>query len=175
MKYLLSFVLLISLFIACYPSKNLGRPDYTVISDTETKVLKGVISRSLIENDTSFGWFKENMQLGMADENAVAVLNKHKDHFSFIVFGGTWCHDTQNLLSKFYRMIDKSGFPADKVSLVGLDREKTAPHGLHIKWKITNVPTFLVLKNGKEVGRVVEYGVTGDIEKELAAIVTAHG
>ena len=113
------------------------------------------------------------MQLGMADAAAVAVLNKHKEHFSFIVFGGTWCHDTQNLLSKFYRMIDKSGFPVAQVSLVGLDREKTAPHDLHIKWKIANVPTFLVLKDGKEVGRVVEYGTSGNIEKELADIIVA--
>lgn len=173
MKYLLSAFVLTSLIIACSPSKNLGRPDYTVVSDTETKVLRGVISRSLIENDTTFGWFKENMQLGMADEAAVNVLSKHKDHFSFIVFGGTWCHDTQNLLSKFYRMIDKSGFPADKVSLVGVDRDKTAPHDLHLKWKITNVPTFLVLKDGKEVGRVVEYGKTGNIEKELSDIIVS--
>ncbi len=168
---LIAAVILIGAICACSPGKNLGRPHYTVISDTETKVLKGVISRSLIENDTSFAWFKENMQLGAADPTAVEILSQHKDHYSFIVFGGTWCHDTQNLLSKFYRMIDKSGFPADKVSLVGVDREKTAPNNLHIKWKITNVPTFIVLKNGKEMGRVVEYGASGNIEKELAEIV----
>jgi hypothetical protein len=33
------------------------------------------------------------------------------------------------------------------------------------------VPTFIILQNGKEMGRVVEYGKTGNVEKELADIV----
>jgi len=33
------------------------------------------------------------------------------------------------------------------------------------------VPTFIIVKNGREVGRVVEYGKTGNIEKELGEIV----
>ena len=52
-----------------------------------------------------------------------------------------------------------------------MDRAKTVPGHLEVKWKIESVPTFIVLKNGKEVGRVVEYGKTGNVEKELADIV----
>ena len=37
---------------------------------------------------------------------------------------------------------------------------------------ITNVPTIIVMKNGKEIGRVVEYGKTGKWDKELAEIVS---
>lgn len=33
---------------------------------------------------------------------------------------------------------------------------------------ITNVPTIIVMKEGKEIGRVVEYGKTGRFDKELA-------
>ena len=36
---------------------------------------------------------------------------------------------------------------------------------------VTNVPTFIVMKNGKEIGRVVEYGKTGMPEKEVAQII----
>jgi thioredoxin-like negative regulator of GroEL len=36
---------------------------------------------------------------------------------------------------------------------------------------ITNVPTIIVMKNGKEVGRVVEYGHTGLFDKDLAEIL----
>ena len=35
---------------------------------------------------------------------------------------------------------------------------------------IINVPTVMVMKEGKEVGRVVEYGHYGMVEKELAEI-----
>jgi hypothetical protein len=36
---------------------------------------------------------------------------------------------------------------------------------------ITNVPTIIVMKNGKEVGRVIEYGTIGKWDKELSDIV----
>ncbi len=36
---------------------------------------------------------------------------------------------------------------------------------------ITNVPTIIVLKNGKEVGRVVEYGASGKWDEELASLL----
>jgi thiol-disulfide isomerase/thioredoxin len=89
-----------------------------------------------------------------------------------MVFGGTWCHDTQNLLPLFYKLIDKSGFPENQVYLIGVDRAKTTFKSLHKKFAILNVPTFIIIdKKGKEVGRVVEYGNTGAIDKELGQIV----
>jgi hypothetical protein len=35
---------------------------------------------------------------------------------------------------------------------------------------VVNVPTIIVMKEGKEVGRVVEYGKTGVWDKELGDI-----
>ena len=69
---------------------------------------------------------------------------------------------------------DKSGYPENKITLVAVDRAKTGPDNLHKTYNITNVPTFIVLKDGKEVGRVVEYGKEGVIDKELGEIVSLH-
>ena len=99
------------------------------------------------------------------------ALQKNGSKVHFVVFGGTWCHDTQNLLPVFYRLLDKSNVPDAEVTLIGVDREKTALNGLHSAFKITNVPTFIVMKDGKEIGRVVEYGKYGAIDKELGEIV----
>ncbi len=172
MKQFSLFAILAALLFACAGPKKTGTTAYQVISDTETKVLKGVLSRAVLENDTAFGWFKEGMRFGSADAYAVEQFQKNKAKFSILVFAGTWCHDSQNLLPKFYRLLDKSGYPEKKVTLVGMDRAKTALNDLHIKWKITNVPTFLILVKGKETGRVVEYGTSGNMEHELAEIVS---
>ncbi|WP_078830667.1 thioredoxin family protein [Sediminibacterium ginsengisoli] len=171
-KTLTGYFILFLVLASCAASKRTTGMNYEVVSDSETKVLRGIISRQVIENDTAFAWFKNNMQLGMVDEEAAAIFKeKASSGISLMIFGGTWCHDSQNLLPKFYRMIDKSGFPEKNITLVVVDRNKTAPDNLHVKYNITNVPTFIVLKNGKETGRVVEYGKTGNIEKELADIV----
>jgi hypothetical protein len=37
-----------------------------------------------------------------------------------------------------------------------------------------NVPTIIVLKDGKEIGRVVEYGKTGMFDKELGEIISGQ-
>ena len=141
--------------------------------DSESKILKGYINRSVIEGDTSFGWFRENMRYGSADAAAVQALQKHKNEIHFIVFGGTWCHDTQNLLPVFYRLTDKSNVPDSSITLIGVDRAKTALNNLHTAFNIVNVPTFIVMKDGKEIGRVVEYGKYGAVDKEIGEIVAS--
>ncbi len=143
---------------------------YQVLDDKGKKMLKGTINRALLENDTAFTWFKESMQYGKANDAAVTAFQQNKSKFTMLIFGGTWCEDTQNLLPKFYKLVDKSGYPESNITLIAVDRQKQALNNLHVTYNITNVPTFIVLKEGKEVGRVVEYG-NGDMVKELGEII----
>jgi thiol-disulfide isomerase/thioredoxin len=170
MKYFF-LAALAAAMISCGPKKaQVQQPNYTVTED-RGKVLTGYINRSIIENDSAFAWFKNNMKWGQADAAAVEAFSKNKDKFSMIVFGGTWCEDTHNLWPQFYRLVDKSGYPDNKITLIGVNRAKTTIEDLHKKWNIVNVPTFIVIHDGKEIGRVVEYGKYGQIDKELGEIV----
>lgn len=177
MKYVLQLIglglLLTALLFqySCSSSSIPSRPKYSILSDTETVVMKGALNRSILEKEPAFTWMTENRKYGSADPGAVKVFSEKKEQFTLLIFIGTWCHDSQNLLPVFYRLADKSGYPDNRIQVVALDRDKTAPNRWHENWKITNVPTFIVLQNGKEVGRVIEYGSSGNIEKELAAII----
>jgi thiol-disulfide isomerase/thioredoxin len=164
-------IILISTLVACLATNKTARTNYEVVPDSKTKVLRGVINRSVLEKDTSFAWFKENMKWGQADETAVEAFRTKATRFKLVVFGGTWCPDTQNLWPVFYRLIDKSGYPEKNITLIAVDRKKETIHHLNQTYHITNVPTFIVLKNGREVGRVVEYGKYNAIDKELGEIV----
>lgn len=161
----------VMMMTACSSSTIPSRPTYQVLPDSETVVMKGVLDRAILEKEVSFTWMTENRKYGSADAGAVKIFTERKEKFTLLVFIGTWCHDSQNLLPVLYRLTDKSGFPGSRIKIVGVDRNKTAPNNWHEVWKITNVPTFIVLQNGKEAGRVVEYGTTGNMEKELASIV----
>lgn len=163
--------LIVSVF-SCSSKSIPQQPKYTVVADTETVVMKGVLTRNILEKEKAFTWMTENRKYGSADAGAVKIFSQQKNLFTVLIFGGTWCHDTQNILPVFYRLLDKSGFPDNRITLVGVDRQKTAPHNWHTTWNITMVPTFIILQNGKEMGRVVEYGKTGNVEKELADIVS---
>src|SRR4051794_5596096 len=113
MKNIVYASLALVVLASCASSRHSAalQSKYTVVADTETKVLKGYIDRSILENDTTFKWFAENMKYGSADPAAVEAFKNNSDKFSMVVFGGTWCHDTQNLLPVFYRLLDKSGYP----------------------------------------------------------------
>src|ERR1700745_1282574 len=84
----------------------------------DRKVLRGLISRADIENDTAFSWFKKNYNLGRPDASAVAAFKQHAGNFHVLIFCGTWCPDTQNLLPQFYRLTDAAGYADSSVTLI---------------------------------------------------------
>jgi thiol-disulfide isomerase/thioredoxin len=86
---------------------------------------------------------------------------------------GTWCEDSHNIIPKFFSLLDAAGFSKDKISLIGVDRSKKTWSHLAEGLGVINVPTIIVMKNGKEMGRVVEYGKYGLFDKELAEIINS--
>lgn len=175
MKYAI-YLLFAGVAFFFYPlSTHAQQKFYEVSTDKEngTKVLKGIVTRADIEQDTSFSWFKRNYALGSVNAAAVESCTRQAGKFTAVVFFGTWCEDSQNLLPVFCRLMDKAGIPEKDYMLVGTDREKTSLQDLHITYSLTNVPTFIFLHNGKEIGRIVEYGKYGIIDKEIGEIVAA--
>jgi len=137
-----------------------------------TKILKGIISRHELESDTSFGWWSENLKGYTPQSQAVAELKKNQ-HIQFIAFMGTWCDDSRFIVPKFYSLLEAAGFPQDRVTLIGVDRSKKTLSHLAEALNIENVPTIIVMNDGKEVGRVVEYGKSGAFDKDLAEIISS--
>jgi len=84
---------------------------------------------------------------------------------------GTWCEDSQNIIPKFYSLLEAAAFSQDRVTLIGVDRQKKTYSHLAEALNITNVPTIIVMKSGKEMGRVVEFGKYGMFDKELGEIL----
>jgi len=136
------------------------------------KILKGFIDQKQLASDTAFGWYAQNLKSFTPNSDVVKNYASNKDSVNIIVFGGTWCGDTQSLLPKFYATAEAAGIPANHVTLIGVDESKKTLFNLTEAFAVTNVPTFIVLKNGKEIGRVVEYGKTGMPEKEVGEIIS---
>lgn len=138
-----------------------------------TKILKGFVTRQELASDTAFAWYAQNLQGYTPYAAAVEAFRGAKDSVYVLAFGGTWCGDTHSILPKVLAVTQAAGVPENHITLLGVDRAKTTVHGLEKAFNVTRVPTFIVLKDGKEVGRVVEYGKLGMVEKELGEIVSA--
>lgn len=87
-----------------------------------------------------------------------------------LIFGGMWCSDTKELLPKFFKMSDQVNISRGDVTVYFVDEQKKSEQGLEKKYNITSVPTFIVLKDGEEKGRIVET-VKTSIEKDLLRLM----
>ena len=164
------FISVLILFTA--GTTTLAQNQYEILPDESgNKTFKGIISREIIEKDTSFKWYAENLKGYTPNADAVAVLKKYGDSIELVTFMGTWCEDSHVIIPKFFSLLDAAGFSKDKVSLIGTDRSKKTLSHLAEALDIINVPTIIVMKNGKEIGRVVEYGKYGMFDKELGEII----
>lgn len=135
------------------------------------KVLRGFITRQELLTDSSFGWFAKNQHDYTPDASALQALRANRDSVRILAFGGTWCGDTKFLLPKLFVLADAAGLAQDRITLIGVDHDKKTIQHLSETFNIVNVPTFIVLRNGREIGRVVEYGTTGMFDRELGQII----
>ena len=163
-------LLLLCIISVCITAK--AQTPYTSSKDDrQVTILNGIISKYILQNDSSFNWYASSQQAYTPDSAIVNAFEAAKDSVQFIIFGGSWCEDTQFILPKFFKLQEKSGFPDNSISFFGVNRQKKTLGNIADAFKITNVPTIIVMKGGKEAGRIIEYGKTGKWDVELAALL----
>jgi thiol-disulfide isomerase/thioredoxin len=143
------------------------------IDKNGSKVYKGIISPDLIQSDTTFKWYADNAKGYTPNSVALSALTQYRDSIQLLVFMGTWCEDSHVIIPKLFGLLDAAGFSKDRVTLIGVDRSKKTLSHLAEALDIKNVPTLMVMKNGKELGRVVEYGKYGMWDKELGEVINS--
>jgi thiol-disulfide isomerase/thioredoxin len=175
MKFFLPIVLTVLASTFIFAAKAQTQHQYVVLADStkdNTKMLVGIIDKNDLIGDTSFSWYAESQRIYPNPDTAIVnAFRNNKDKIYFLVFGGTWCEDTHFILPKFYKVQEESGFPENRITVFAVDRKKNGTGNMAHAMNITRTPTIVVMKDGKELGRLVEYGKTGHWDTELAAII----
>ena len=169
MKKLIAVFLFLSVLFTAKSQNN-----FKVSTDSKNSqvlIFQGLVEKSDLQQEKSFDWFAQNQKGFIPDSNLVNALKIKKGKVSFLIFGGTWCDDTQFILPKFYKAQELADFSDTSIVFFGVDREKKSTGNLSQLFNIKNVPTIIVMKEGKEVGRVVEYGKTGKWDTELYEMI----
>lgn len=163
---------LIAFFALFISNFSFAQNQYQVLVEKPNeKSFVGIISREVIQSDTSFKWYATYMKGYTPNAAALEGLMKNKDSIQLLTFMGTWCEDSHFIIPKFYSLLDAAGFSQDRVTLIGVDRNKKTLSHLSEALNVDKVPTIIVLKHGKEIGRVVEFGKYGLFDKELGEIL----
>ena len=171
-------IILLLLSVLSLSTKLSAQVEYEITKDTEQphgKILRGTIDKHLLQNDSTFKWYTSSQKIYTPDSTILNTLKKAKTaNLQLVIFGGTWCEDTQFILPKFFKLQEMSGLPDANITLFGVNRSKVSLGHIAEAFGIEYVPTIIVMKAGKELGRVVEYGKTGKWDKELADIISSE-
>lgn len=144
-------------------------------ADAAEGVLVGPVTREQIESAHP-DWVQSEVSAS-PDAEAAHGLAGVPPGAEVTVFLGTWCSDSARELPRFWRSLDEAGGSVPfQIHYVGVDREKKQPAAPIANFEIEFVPTFIVSREGREVGRIVEEAPHG-VERDLLALLSgkAHG
>lgn len=104
------------------------------------------------------------------DPDALDVFKSVKYPVTIMLFYRTDCPDSIREVPRFIKTIQLAANPMISTEAVGVNVAKDEPKELIAGWNLERVPTFIVVAEGKEIGRVVETA-KDKIEIDLAAML----
>ena len=141
-------------------------------TDTDGMMLVGRQSQDQLQKPSYAQWYNPEYDRYNIDTKTVEELKKNNlRNYDIIAFMGTWCSDSHREVPRFMKIMEAADYPQNKIDLIGVNRNMKSPDGEEIPYQIKNVPTFIVMKNGKEIGRIVEYPESGYMERDLLKII----
>lgn len=142
------------------------------VTDNRTKnpMLIGQGTRADFADPSFAAWFNDGYKFYKPHFKNKKVLSSKLKEFKIKIIMGTWCSDSRREVPAFYKVLDELKYPTDKIDLVFVDRKLQASGLDKKKENITNVPTIIVSKKGKEVGRIIESPIN-TLESDLADIL----
>lgn len=102
---------------------------------------------------------------------AVARLRDLEEPTQVEIVLATWCGDSKFQVPRLLKAIDDSGNANIKVHVIGVGPLFHSPMEYIERERITNVPTIIVKRGDREIGRIVETPAAATIEEDLADIL----
>ncbi len=136
----------------------------------EEEILIGICNRTGLEEGEFGIVFTEEYSVYEANKEMVNNIYNLDKNIDITIVLGTWCHDSQEQVPRFYRIMDDAGIPDDVISVICVDGNKTGGDIDIEKFDIELVPTFLFYRNGEELGRIIETPET-TLEEDVWEII----
>lgn len=134
-------------------------------------ILIGKAQKSDFQQEPFNEWYTSGFNAYKTNPEIIKELKNHTKDIKITLFMGTWCEDSQNQVPDFYKILEEIGYNEKNVTLITMKRDKTTPELFEKGLNITNVPTIIFYKNGKEINRIVESPVES-LEKDMLNILS---
>ncbi|WP_123891710.1 hypothetical protein [Chitinophaga costaii] len=134
------------------------------------KVLKGKVPLQTLMNDSAFRWFYTGVNKYQPGSSAaVDFIKSKRTKFNVVAIGGTWDPASQDALPKLVKILILASYSTETIDIYGVDQKNDA--GVNVPFKFKRIPTFIITREGKEVGRINGNPEGSNIETELSQIL----
>ncbi|MFC1785688.1 thioredoxin family protein [Candidatus Neomarinimicrobiota bacterium] len=166
MKIIILLVLTVFILIGCKEVVN------KVIIDNKTgrSMLIDVIDRRAFELPDFKEWYNDEYTAYEPDEFILEQIKEISDSVDIQIFMGTWCSDSRREVPRFLKILDLSEFEQSKLRIINVDRKKKSSTHEEKNKNIEFVPTFILNREGIEIGRITEFP-TITLESDLLSIL----
>ena len=132
--------------------------------------LIGICNREAFSDSNFAWWFNSNYDQYQVDSSDAVELKKEINNYDITIVMGTWCSDSRREVPRFYKILDAIDYPSYKLTLINVDRKMKSIATEVDEMNIEYVPTIIIYRNEKEIGRIIE--TPEDIlEKDLLLII----
>lgn len=135
-----------------------------------SKILKGKVDMKVLTNDSTCSWFYYGINKYEPDVTHINVIKANNTKYKFVALASTWDAASKKLLPEFYKVMILSSVPEENFEAYTADQKQQTGTDADRNYKFKTTPTFLVLKEGKEVGRITTQP-NGSLEADIANII----
>ncbi len=167
-----------------YPPADKKKPEKMGMKRVELEkqgtVLLGEVTREDIVGSLD-GWGAEYHGY-RSESGATEALKAGMEGVEFVCVLGTWCDDSRQVVPRLWRIMDELSIPESKITMYAVGssrftRDMPIPPAV-FDWSIDTkkwydvkaVATIIVMREGKEIGRIVE-APAETLENDLLKIV----
>ena len=132
--------------------------------------LLGAIQREQLQEGPYNIWFDKQYDGYQSDQDQLQELRQRLTGVTVKLFLGTWCKDSKRQVPRFFSLLDEVGYSSEHVELIAINRSKEVPSQFGSGLNIHHVPTFIIMRGDRELGRIIETPVVS-LERDMLTIL----
>lgn len=124
-----------------------------VVQAQEAELTGPVTEQQVLENDRIYEIYIKRYN---PESVAVDYLMNINAPVKLMVFLGSWCRESKKYIPRLMKTLREANSEKIHVEYVAVDAQKKFPESFLNIHQIKYIPTVVVLKDDKEIGRIVE-------------------
>ncbi|HOV86325.1 MAG TPA: thioredoxin family protein [Syntrophobacteraceae bacterium] len=165
---LLLFIFAVEVCLSAPADVGFCQDNPHIVTRDGEDLLVGRISREELITDNLL--FSLNAEEYVPAAKVLEKLRRITVQTDILLFLGTWSEDCLMEAPKLLRVYDKTNNPAFALAVYALDRSLRDEEGVAARYGIRELPTVVLVRGGKEVGRI-EGAARRSMEADLLSIL----